>query len=279
MSGLGFNVPATQKSYEDNRSLRQVMTSRQSAFFFFNSNPMMQNILFIDWLSITFGFGHYRLLSNFFPHSSIDKDQRPCALKWNILCLVMKINKSLLIPRFGKDVFFFIKKLSSSDWIVFFTDICQELTTELSHASFRHVFHCSSRKHRYRPCYHLWCAEILPLNQKIFKWLSSRRIHWYGCTRGGIPKFNAFHPNPHSNGWQGFFNKTPGLYCIALLSCLWRLRQCHYFYGVGIDLLRGNANAFPILFVKSKEYHEKISCKGRLWQYCTRIGSKRSFRS
>ena len=41
------------------------MTSRQSAFFFLNSDPMMQNILEIDY---PFGFGLYRV---------IDKDQRP----------------------------------------------------------------------------------------------------------------------------------------------------------------------------------------------------------
>ena len=43
------------------------MTSRQSAFFFLNSDQMMQKILLRDGLSITFGFGHYRVLSNIFP--------------------------------------------------------------------------------------------------------------------------------------------------------------------------------------------------------------------
>ena len=55
----------------------------------------MQNIL-----SITFGFGLYRV---------VDKDQRPWALKWNIF---MKKNmQSLLIPRFGKNVFMPLKEL------------------------------------------------------------------------------------------------------------------------------------------------------------------------
>ena len=48
MKGLGFNILPTQKSYEGDWSLRQFMTSRQSAFFFLNSDPMMQNILEID---------------------------------------------------------------------------------------------------------------------------------------------------------------------------------------------------------------------------------------
>ena len=66
------------KSYEGNRSLTQFMTSLQSAFFHkLRSNDAEH---FRDWLSITFGFGLYRV---------IDKDQRPCALKWNIL---MKIH-------------------------------------------------------------------------------------------------------------------------------------------------------------------------------------------
>ena len=43
------------------------MTSRQSAFFFFNSDPMMQNIYEIDYL----------LLLDFTLYRVVDKDQRP----------------------------------------------------------------------------------------------------------------------------------------------------------------------------------------------------------
>ena len=165
----------------------------------------------------------------------------------------MKIHKSLLISLFGKNVLFSVLRnfLHQIDFFspIFSENLRPSLATPTLNTSF--IVHRGNTAITPRPslpssmmCWNFTCKS--KKFQATFI-AGTRRLHRYRWTRGGIPKFNPFHPNPLSTGWGGFLKKHP-ICTVRETSTVITVTQ----FNVSFDSRFGSVFGIWVMLVKSQ---------------------------